>query len=40
MDVLHWYGVTSEGLPVVPGIYPIVIEAPGIRATDKLVVVR
>ncbi len=39
-DVVQWRGVDSAGAQVPPGLYPIIIEAPGIRYRDTLVVVR
>jgi len=39
-EVIQWPGVNSTGQEVSPGIYPVFIEAPGIRYKDKLIVVR
>lgn len=39
-EVIQWRGVSSTGQEVSPGIYPVFIEAPGIRYKDKLIVVR
>jgi len=39
-EVLHWDGKDTSGSFVAPGIYPIFIEGPGIRARDKLAVMR
>ena len=39
-EVLHWDGTDSNGLTVPTGIYPIVVDGPGVNATDKLAVVR
>jgi hypothetical protein len=39
-EVLTWDATDAAGRPVPSGVYPIFIEAPGIRYRDKLVVVR
>jgi len=39
-EVLHWDGKDTSGSFVAPGVYPIFIEGPGIRARDKLAVMR
>ncbi len=39
-EVLHWDANDDAGRPVPAGVYPVFIEAPGIRYTDKLAVLR
>jgi len=39
-EVIQWGGVDSSGKPVPPGLYPVLIEAPGVKYKDKLAVVR
>ncbi len=39
-EVLRWDATDSSGIPVPPGTYPILIEAPGIRYRDTLAVLR
>ncbi|MHC4745554.1 MAG: hypothetical protein ACYS8Z_26870, partial [Planctomycetota bacterium] len=39
-EIVHWHGVDNEGKAVPPGVYPIVITAPGITYRDRLIVVR
>jgi len=39
-EVVQWRGVDASGNQVPPGLYPIIVEAPGIRYRDTLVVVR
>lgn len=38
--VLHWDATDESGDHVPPGVYPVLIEAPGIRYRDKLAVLR
>ena len=39
-EVLTWDATDAGGRPVPSGVYPVFIEAPGIKYRDKLVVVR
>ncbi len=39
-EVLQWNGTDSTGAPVTPGLYPILIQGPGINYRDTLVVIR
>lgn len=39
-EVVQWRGVDSAGREMPPGLYPILITAPGIRYRDTLIVVR
>ena len=39
-EVMGWNSTDTSGNPVPAGVYPILIEAPGIKYKDKLVVVR
>ena len=40
METLFWDGKDSSGVTVAPGIYPVLIEGPGIRVRDKIAVIR
>jgi len=40
METLFWDGKDASGVTVAPGIYPVLIEGPGIRARDKIAVIR
>ncbi len=40
MEVLQWNGTDSSGKQVPPGLYPVFVEAPGIKYRDKLAVAR
>jgi flagellar hook assembly protein FlgD len=39
-EAVQWQANDSSGNPVAPGLYPVLIEAPGIRYRDKLVVIH
>ena len=39
-EVMGWNSTDASGNPVPAGVYPVFIEAPGIKYKDKLVVVR
>lgn len=39
-ETIQWHAVDSGGNPVPAGLYPILIEGPGIKYRDKLVVIR
>jgi len=40
VEVIQWNGRGRSGTPATPGLYPIVVEGPGVRHKDVLVVVR
>jgi len=40
VEPLHWNGTDSSGAQVPPGLYPVIIEGPGVKAKDKLAVLR
>jgi uncharacterized repeat protein (TIGR01451 family) len=39
-ETLQWNATDSSGKTVVPGLYPVLVEGPGIRYRDRLVVIR
>ncbi|MEK7476492.1 MAG: hypothetical protein AAB152_12795 [Candidatus Coatesbacteria bacterium] len=39
-EVLHWNGTDTSGARVPPGLYPVIIEGPGIQYKGKLIVVH
>ncbi len=39
-EIIQWRGLDERGEPLPPGLYPILIEAPGIRYRDVLAILR
>jgi hypothetical protein len=39
-EVLHWNGTDTSGAQVPPGLYPVIVEGPGIHYKGKLIVVH
>lgn len=39
-DVIRWDGRDAAGRPVPPGLYPVLVDGPGVRARETLPVVR
>ena len=39
-EVIYWTAVDNSGGSVAPGVYPVFIQAPGIKYSDNLIVIR